>query len=248
MTDSLMTYHRRAPVPSVRHVTIVALAIFILLGNVKFSTAQTPSATPTLTATAQMFSPTPSSTPIVIHVTEDLYTFIKWAVFIAGGFTAALAFIGVAFFGFDVRKAKSSIDSVDTEVRGMLRRAEDLLRQVEDASRKTAETKDRFDRSAANAELKIEELGSLIEAIADKGNDARPTPGESHRTPADLVRDVIRESKFRWSTIERLVNKTGLSREQILQIAQENADFVISKGKQTKDFILRLEDSTSSGT
>lgn len=65
---------------------------------------------------------------------------------------------------------------------------------------------------------------------------------ESSRDIATLlIREVIESSSFEWTTIQRIMKKTGLSREQILEITRKMSGVEISFGKKTKDHIFKIK-------
>ncbi|MEX3935903.1 hypothetical protein AB4Y32_29625 [Paraburkholderia phymatum] len=65
------------------------------------------------------------------------------------------------------------------------------------------------------------------------------TPYSRPRTNIDLIRDVIRDSKYEWTTIGRIMNKTTLSRDQVLEEIRKASDIKIGRGRQTGDFIFK---------
>jgi F0F1-type ATP synthase membrane subunit b/b' len=193
-----------------------------------------------LAASAVAQSPTPAATPsptAVFCVNQDVFTFVKYTVIAAGIFLGALAFIGLAFFGFDVRKAQSTIQSAKRDINAQVKEAELILLE---AHRASTEIKEKFDKSVRTAEEQIEKLGAEIEAYADKEPAKQPSAVSGQRDETELLKEIIRNSTFHWSTIKRLVNKTGLSRDRILEIARGDRDFVISVGKKTGDHIFTL--------
>src|ERR1039457_3369280 len=93
----------------------LAVIICAVLGSLSFA-QPTSSVTPIPSVSP---APTTSETNsiVTIQLTSSFVNFCKVAVWMVGLFLAALAFIGIAFFGFDVRKARSSIQAAEDDVR-----------------------------------------------------------------------------------------------------------------------------------
>jgi len=193
---------------------------------------------------AQQVSPASSpKSPTTIQLTEDAVTFFKSAVVVAGIFVGALAFIGVAFFGFDVRKARSALDKAQSEIAKDLAEAQKLLVEIREMHRGLSDMKRRFDDSIKDAEQKIEQIGTQIEAIAEPEPTSQTTaqiPQTPGRSDAELIREVIANSNFEWTSIKRITNKTGFDRDKILQIVRSTPGIEMSLGSKTKDHIFRL--------
>ena len=68
-----------------------------------------------------------SQTLVKLDLSQDLITFLTFAIWCGAIFIAILAALGVAFFGFDVRKARSSIMEMTSELRGLIDDPVDLL-------------------------------------------------------------------------------------------------------------------------
>lgn len=204
-----------------------------------------------VTASAVLSADTPP-TQVTLNLTDDAVKFFKAAVWIGGGFVTILAILGVAFFGFDVRKAHASINESTSELKKLLSDAHSLHTEIKKTHEELIELKSKYEINANDRENSIEELGAKIEEIADKAAFVEPIEStafspdaqeiqEPSRDIPTLIRDVIKSSSFEWTTIQRIMKKTGLSREQILEIAQKIADVEISFGKKTKDHILKIK-------
>ena len=188
------------------------------------SAQTTPSATPLATPAPIATS---AGTPVVtVQLTSDVVTFFKVAVVVAGLFVAVLAFIGVAFFGFDVRKARSSIQAAEDDARQTSKSARELFEKIKYQQEKLSKL-----------ERRVEEMGAQVEDIAD----TQPAPPQvGHRDNSELLREIIANSSFTWTTIGRLIKKTGLSRDEVLELARKTPGIEISTGSKTHDYIFRI--------
>ena len=188
-----------------------------------------------------------SQTLVKLDLSQDLITFLTFAIWCGAIFIAILAALGVAFFGFDVRKARSSIMEMTSELRGLIDNAKKEHEKLQSIQEELTQLKVRFDATVADAERRIEELGAQIEettsdASAITGTEAAE-PSQEGRSEDELIRELIRGSSFNWTTIGRLKKRTGLSSEGILEQARAMQDIEISTGKKSKDHIFRLKDN-----
>lgn len=106
---------------------------------------------------------------IAVHLdlTEDVVSFFKLAVWVGGGFLLIYAAIGLAFFGFDVRKAKSSIDDDLKTLKALLSEANTSLASIRQSDIDLSKLKGRYEIFAERSEKRLEELGAMVEEYAD---------------------------------------------------------------------------------
>jgi hypothetical protein len=162
---------------------------------------------------------------VTLSIDQDLLVLLKGAICVVGIILAIFAFIGVAFFGWDVRKARASIIDAQRETR-------DLLKEL----------KDDFAAMKALKE-KLEQTGAELEEVLGTASKEAPLKRSADRTSIDLIHEVINESNYDWTTIGRLVQRTALSRDQILDEVRKAHDIRIGNGRKTKDFIFRFNGS-----
>ncbi|MEA3117754.1 MAG: hypothetical protein QOI13_1024 [Paraburkholderia sp.] len=80
-------------------------------------------------------------------------------------------------------------------------------------------------------------MGAQVQEITDTQS---PAPRAAQRNDSELLREIIENSFFTWTTIGRLVKKTGLSRDEILELARKTPGIEISRGSKTRDYIFRI--------
>lgn len=186
-------------------------------------------------------------TVVKLDLSQDLITFLTFAIWCGGIFLVILAGIGVAFFGFDVRKARNSIIEMTSELRELIHNAKKEHEKLQSVQEELAQLKVRFDSTVADAERKIEELGAQIEEATGDTTGTTLTEAEElaqeGRSEEELIRELIKGSSFDWTTIGRLKKKTGLSSERILEQARAMQDIEISTGKKSQNHIFRLKDN-----
>lgn len=163
-----------------------------------------------------------SSSQVILSVDQDLVALLKAAVWFGGIFITVLAFIGVAFFGWDVRKARASLLDAQKETR-------DLLNEL----------KADFASMKALKE-NLEKLGAELEESECAGTKESPIE-PAGRTSRDLIQEVIKSSNYEWTTIGRIVKRTGLTRDQVLEEARKSPEIQIGNGRKTQDFLFKLK-------
>lgn len=180
---------------------------------------------------------------LTVTLDKDVFLLLKAAVWAGAAFVGILAAFCVSFFGFDVRKARSSIDETTTDAKKLV---EESQRQLADLKRLAGEYEDakkKLIEFVEESEQKIQEIGAKIEELADKPvNVPQSVSHGDLRSDIDLIKDVIRGTSFKWTTIERIVKRTGIPRERILELARAERSIEIGFGKKTQDNILRLRD------
>jgi len=78
--------------------------------------------------------------------------FVKAAIWTFGIFIAILAFLGVAFFGFDIRKAKTGIQDSLKELREIIEQARELKKSIEETQKELIQIRENFTAKAKEAE------------------------------------------------------------------------------------------------
>lgn len=187
-------------------------------------------------------------TIIKLDLSQDLVTLLEFGVWSAAVFVVLIAGIGIAFFGFDVRKARSSIVDMTSELRSLAAKAKKDQEDTRQLQVELQKSKELFEEFVNKAERRIEELGAQIEAMVDKaipGQEIDEIPKESaeQRSDADLIREIIRSSTFKWTSISRLIKRTGISREQVMELVRRMPDVEINIGKNTGDQIFRFKEA-----
>jgi hypothetical protein len=202
---------------------------------------------------------------ITLSVDADLIAFVKTTIWLGGIFLAIggflltiYALIGVAFFGFDVRKARGSLNDVQNEVREKLNELHKDYEVLKDLKGKLGELGAKLQEdieSLQDLKEKREELDAKPQegtkpsaSVHGRMNfrDAAPTvcPPASiagTRSNIDLIREIIASSNYEWTTIGRIMKKTGLSHDEILQEARSAPDIIIGYGRQTNDNLFKFD-------
>lgn len=142
---------------------------------------------------------------------------------------AVIAALGVAFFGFDVRSARASIDN---EMSNLKKTIEDITKMRDDL-----ENTRKLQREAQND---LEEVGSNVEEVVAQPPAASQTTTIDRSEP-DLIREVLQSSRFEFTTIGTIAKRAGLSRDKILPIVRSMNDIRIGTGKRSQDFTFRFK-------
>jgi peptidoglycan hydrolase CwlO-like protein len=160
---------------------------------------------------------------VTISLNEDVISLVKGAIWVGGFFLTIFALIGITFFGWDVRNARSLIVKAQKEIQESL-----------EAMRKDA---------TALKELKeqLEQTGAQVQEDIEK---IQPPPAlvQGARSNIDLIREVIKTSNYTWTTVGRLLKRTGLDRETVLREIRAAPDIEIAFGKETQDQIFRFKE------
>ncbi|WP_316157969.1 hypothetical protein [Cupriavidus sp. BIC8F] len=190
-----------------------------------------------------------------LSVDADLVRLLKGAVYAGGIFLVIVAGIGVSFFGWDVRNARASLLDARKETRALLdelkgdvAHSKELMEKLEQLGAQLEEQSDR--------RLDVHQSGPADSIDADtvpfRSSEAEGLPGQSSAMPSsgvhesprsnlELIRNIIAAGSYEWTTIGRIMNRTGLTRELVLEEVRKARDISIAKGKQSKDFIFKLE-------
>jgi hypothetical protein len=159
---------------------------------------------------------------VTLTVDQDLVMVLKWTIWVGGIFLFSYASIGLAFFGWDVRKARASLGDAQKETRDKLQKL-----QID------------FDEMKKLKE-KLEQLGAQLEEGGSEETKEPPLKRGTERTNIDLIREVIRTSNYEWTTIGRVVKRTGLSQEDVLVEVRKAPEIYIGTGRKTQNFIFKI--------
>lgn len=160
---------------------------------------------------------------VTISLNEDVISLVKGAIWVGGIFLAIFAFIGIAFFGWDVRNARTLITAAQKEIQ------ENLVAMRKDATA-LKELKEKLEQTGAQVQEDIEKI--------------QPPPAliQGTRSNIDLIREVIKTSNYTWTTVGRLLKRTGLDRETVLREIRAAPDIEIAFGKESQDQIFRFKE------
>lgn len=165
---------------------------------------------------------------VTVSIDADMLVLLKAVIWVGATFLAILAFIGLVFFGWDVRKARDSIRVAERELRESLAPIREDLERI-------GELRKRYEALGAQ----MEELGAQIQESLEAVDKAPVAEG---RADIDLIREVIGSSHYKWTTIGRIQKRTGLSHDAILRQARAAPDIVISMGSKTQEHIFCFKD------
>ena len=199
----------------------------------------------------------------------DILELLQLYMVIGGVFIAVIAALGIWVFGFDVRRTRNELDDVKKEVNekkeAILELHTELINTVKDMNTQKEEFKVFINKTLSEmtkhenalkefveeTESEIEQFVSSaqgqIDAIATDVYESVTPEGEKIIDKDDgaddlqAIKKVIEMSSFKWTSIKRVMSKTGLERQAILKLARLSDDIVISMGKKSTDHIFRLE-------
>lgn len=199
----------------------------------------------------------------------DILELLQLYMVIGGVFIAVIAALGIWVFGFDVRRTRNELDDVKKEVNekkeAILELHTELVNTVKDMNTQKEEFKVFINKTLSEMTKQenalkefVEETESEIEQFVSSAQeqiDAIATDVYESVTPEDekmidkddgaddlqAIKKVIEMSSFKWTSIKRVMSKTGLERQAILKLARLSDDIVISMGKKSTDHIFRLE-------
>ncbi|MFC2110868.1 hypothetical protein ACFLQ5_00295 [Bacteroidota bacterium] len=186
------------------------------------------------------------SNTIEVNVDKDLVTFVKSAFWIAGIFLAIVSFMGIAFFGFDVRNARKHLSDTKKELDEKSELLKELFDDVKNEKQTLEKNREDFELYVKQAQEKVEQLGAEIEGITNlkdetiSGKAEKLTPSSDDSDNSELIKEIISNSSFEWTSLKRIISKTGLDRDKILQIARKDPNIEISIGNKSKDHIFKL--------
>jgi Zn finger protein HypA/HybF involved in hydrogenase expression len=182
---------------------------------------------------------------ITMSVDAELIEFIKITIILGGSFLVIYALIGGAFFGWDVRKARGSINDAQKEIKERLKEFQedyvalkDLQEKLEELGAKLQEqTETPRISAAAPVHMPVRD-SAHVPSHEDTVSPTSSTAGT--RSNIDLIREVIASSNYEWTTIGRIMKITGLSHDEILREVRSASNIIISYGRQTKDNIFKF--------
>lgn len=179
---------------------------------------------------------------VEVTLDKDLISFVKSVFWIAGIFLALISFIGIAFFGFDVRNAKKNINDTINEIRNTVNEAQQIFTEVKEKQTQIEEKRKLFESYVDQAKETIEQIGAQVETLAEE-EVPKISRSENIRDDAELIKDIIKSGSFDWTTIGRIIRKSGLSRDEILKIARSQPEIIIGYGVKSKDHIFKLKNN-----
>ncbi|MFP3756824.1 hypothetical protein [Cupriavidus sp. SIMBA_020] len=185
-------------------------------------------------------SPGVFADPLPALVDSQTITFFKCVGATGVILLTIYAGIGVAFFGWDVRRARGSLLDLEKEVR-------EQRKQVEIDRKEVADEMKRLKGEIAEAKREyesIQEAGALLEE-SEAATGVPPPNG--NRKDIDVIRDVIGSSKFEWTTVGRIVKRTGLPEAKILELVRSDPELEIGFGRKTQSYIIRFKNGVAKG-
>jgi hypothetical protein len=141
------------------------------------------------------------------------------------------------------RAFDAQMDKFTADIEKLYARVEnDMKRMADYYKTEISDIGDRVESTANQIGASVEEQAGANEPPVRDNKGVQMT-GLPQRTDSELIRDVIKNSKFDWTTIGRVMKKTGLERSQILELTRRMRDIEISMGSSTRDHIFRFRPS-----
>ena len=138
-----------------------------------------------------------------------------------------------------MQKARDSLQTA----RESLQKAEAEISEKLNVLRSSLEEIEVLNKRMAVLQSEIQDVGSTVEGLSKPSqqlsDDATPvtqpspTENDGDGSPIKAIRDVIASGSYEWTTIGRIMRKTGLSHETSEHIK-------IGRGKSSKDFIFEF--------
>ena len=128
---------------------------------------------------------------------------------------------------FEMHEAQ--FDSEMSNLRKVIEEVKTLREELENTSRVQQETQN-----------DLQEIGANVEEFVAQAQPASQTATETRAT-RDLIREVLRNSRFEWTTIGTMTKRTALDRDQILGEVRSMNDIRIGTGKRSHDIIFRFK-------
>jgi cell division protein FtsB len=180
---------------------------------------------------------------MMMSLDKDIVTFVKFAIYTGSGFLLIFASIGLCFFGWDVHKTRSQFISqrdelkiMHDEVTAKVKKIHELMEKYEELGAQIEESTDDNLRSIDNVPR------GRAATFAMAGNGSAVNEKENHRGDLDIIKEVISSSSYKWTTIGRVIKKTGLNKEDILREVRSSPDLEIGFGRKTQDYLIRFKD------
>ena len=177
---------------------------------------------------------------ITVSIDADLITFFKSAIELGGAFLFIYAIIGVIFFGWDVKKAHDSIIDAQREAKDMVKELNEERKEVKDGLKELLKDQ----RAFKDLKERLEQLGAKLQEESESHQQS-PVASSNERSNIELIRQIIESSDFEWTTIGRIMNKTGLSRNDVLQEARAAPDIEIGYNRQTQAPLFKISRNIS---
>ena len=196
----------------------------------------------------------PNASPVDL---DNILKLLQLFLILGGGFIAAVAALGIWVFGFDVRRTRNELDDARKEINEKKNEVLDMHRKMQEMLAETRAQKTEMESQQKNLESFIADTESDIEhfvteaqgkidSIATEVLESTQPEQEIERQidndqdDLQAIRQVIQSSSFKWTSIKRIANKTGLERNTILTLARHAEDMEISVGRDSKDHIFRI--------
>ncbi len=201
------------------------------------------------------------SKQITISIDADLILFVKSTIWLGSGFLLVFAALGITFFGWDVRKARGSIADAQKELNDLLKesrkdheslkelkgRLEELGAQLQEDIESLQDRKEKFEEFSEKPQEGIDALAPSASSLSGESTipaEGTVSPAISRactRSKIDLIREVIASSNYEWTTIGRIMKKTGLSCDEILQETRSAPDIIIEYSRQTNNNLFKFD-------
>lgn len=158
--------------------------------------------------------------------------------------------IGVLFFGWDVTKTRNALFDARNDIaarQAEVHRDHAALMRDHAALRKLKDELEQLGGELEGEIVKKNSAPGLPPAADSEGADESDEPGqmpvendEAVLSRRLAIRKVLKQSKFKWTTIGTIQKKTGFARDVIVKAVTNDGGIVISTGSNTKDLIFKL--------
>lgn len=167
---------------------------------------------------------------VTMSLDQDLITFVKAAIWVAGAFLAIFAFIAIGFFGWDVAQTRKVMQDARDDVTkrmGEIRQDHQALKDLKERLEKLgAELVEQIEKKTS-AEPPVVSVPSPVqqeEIQPDEPNQDGPRSKnwKLHEAKRIHLRHVMAAAEFEWSTLGTLAKKTGLTEAEIIKLTADD--------------------------
>lgn len=190
---------------------------------------------------------------VTMSLDQDLITFVKAAIWVAGAFLAIFAFIAIGFFGWDVAQtrkvmqdARDDVTKRMSEIRQDHQALKDLKERLEKLGAELVEQIEKKAPPTDSAALVPPPTSTPVPQPAKDGEDTDPegplaSVWETEEEKRNRIRYVIAWGEFEWTTLPTLAKKAGLSQKEVRALATDDPSIQVGTGRHGQ-LLFRLKE------